>query len=236
MYYGKAAFNKDDFLEDMIATNDKDYAEWLLSENKRVSRNRLILYSLACLFMLLLMVLYLAVAVFNISAADSSAADFYAIAGSNFGYFIGASLIPVIGIVYCFSKISKNSALKKNQSKINDLYQEKYFEDLQSSEYVPTARPEELILEKSKICRAILRSKNKEEAEQILEYEKLWRSDFSLVVLGIFCISAMFGAIVLVIAYLIYYLFMNSKRKKDFLKAKTLSESRFANYSDSFSE
>ena len=228
------AFNKDDFLEDMAATDDKEFDEWLLLESKRITKNRSILYTLACAYFLILIFIFVydRILVFKYYPdADIS---------QSIRLLISLSTVPTIGIIYCFTKLFKNLKLMKKNSQMDILYQKKHSDDSQEPKYTPTALPEELIFEKSKICRAILRSKNKEEAKHIFVSKRLWRSDFSLIVLGLYCVFALpmieRGFTFLVISYLIYYLIRLFYRKQELERAKILIESRFINHSDSFSE
>jgi len=222
MDYKKAKLNKDDFFEDMNATYDKSYGGWLLSESKRVIRNRLILYGIADIYFLLLAIWF----VVSVSS-PSGGSDAYSI-----GYLIGSIIALIVttigGSLYCVVKIIKALNLKNQRTEMERIFENKYSENSEV-EYIPSVTPEELVNEDNKLCRAVLRAENKEEAESIIENEKMWRDESSYGILSAYVVSALIGGLLMIsIIYVAYIIYSSYKRKNNIKRAKELVEYKFS--------
>ena len=220
MDYGKAKINKDDFLADMNATYDKSYDQWLLSESKRIIRNRFILYGVAIAYFLSLILF----ALIEILLWEGSAYDL----GYHFGGSVFAYVFVFFGLLYCMTKISKTNDLKRERAEMEKVFGKKYIARASESNYLPTAVPEKLAAEKNKIGRAVLRSGSLEEANSIIANEKDWRNESTYGALLFFFLVTIFnGWLLILFIFIVYYLIWEEKRVKAINKAKLLVIEKF---------
>jgi|GEM_PF-4141891 hypothetical protein len=222
MNYGKAKLSKNDFLEDMNATYDKEYAEWLLSEIERIIRNRYIIYVISDL-------------IFTIAFFYSYFALTYGIETILYGmelragHFISYMIIFSIGSVYCLLKIIKTIQFRKDRDEMRIIFERKYSEPLQEQIKKPITTPEDLSAAKSQYGRAVLRSKSKEEAENIIDNEKIWDTPETYTMLIVFYISILMGGGLIIFAalYIIYKIYAIGKKWKEVENAKKLINEKF---------
>jgi hypothetical protein len=230
MDYGKAKLNKDDFLADMNATSDESYGRWLLWESKRVIRNRFILYGIAIIYFLIVIIIAIPILIDSISSIGEAAdaVSLGASVGFLIGYLAALAVTTFGGLFYCALKIQRTFNLKKERNEMEIIFKNKYSENSSELNYIPSATPEELVNENNKLCRAVVRAKTRDEAESIVDNEKMWRDESSYGILFAFIASAFIGGLLTIsIIYLIYYLYSSNKRKNKIIRARELVEYKF---------
>ena len=230
MDYGKAKLNKDDFLADMNATSNESYGRWLLWESKRVIRNRCILYGIADIYFWILIIygFYTLTNTISLIGEATDAASIGASVGFLIGSFAALTVTTLGGSLYCMLKIGKALNLKKERNEMEIIFKNKYSENSSEFDYAPSVTPEELVNEDNKLCRAVVRAKNREEAESIIDNEKMWRDESSYGILIAFVVSAFIGGLFMIsILYLIHYFYSNNKRKSNIIRAKELVNYKF---------
>ena len=225
--FKKAKFSKADFLEDMIATDDKAYSEWLISESKRIVRNRFLVYGFSFLYFsadLIFMILD-AFGFFEVEEVD------YFLVGAGFGAYFIAIIVSFFAITYSLSRLANTNSLRKKRTEMLEIYDRRYI--TKTSVSYPVTTPELLNNEYRQFARIALRAQNKQDA--LTEIKNLSTSYVASPFLVLFCLwlaSLFSGLLFICIFYFIYNRYTSKIKKKDTERANYLLNEKFGTESE----
>ena len=220
--FKKAKFSKVDFLEDMIATDDKNFSEWLIVESKRIVRNRFLVYGVSCLYFsaFLVFILLDAFGFFEVGEVD------YVLLGANFGTYFLTIIVSFIAITYSLSRLTNTNSLRKKRIEMLEIYDSRYIKKTSSS--YPVTTPELLNNESGQFARIALRAENKQDAlTEIKNSNASYVASPFLALFFLWIASLFSGFIWLFILYVIYNWHTSKVKKKDTGRANDLLNEKF---------